>query len=126
MADRAERPENRAAAGMGPLAGMAPIAETAATDAPEQEIARLAAKVEALEAALAKRSRLLRLLQRYLSARDLVLLSRLEDGLTPLPWHDNDLAAWEETTSLRPAEVGETLEELWASLAPPQLGDDPA
>ena len=87
----------------------------------EKEIARLTARIEALEAALERRSQLLRLLQRYLSARDLVLLSRLADGLAPLPWSEQALESWRETTELTPSEVEEALTNLWASLAPVPL-----
>ena len=84
----------------------------------ERQIARLEARVAGLEAALERRSHLLRLLQRYLSTRDLLLLSRLADGLAPLPWGEQDLASWRETTELMPAEVEEALGNLWASLTP--------
>lgn len=80
-------------------------------------IARLEARVKELEAALERRSDLLRRLQRHLTNRDLLLLSRLEDGLSPIPRGAHDLASWEETTELTPAEVEEAVTDLWTSLA---------
>jgi hypothetical protein len=86
---------------------------------PEQRtIARLQARVEALEAALEERSREMRLLQRHLCARDLVVLSRLRSGLPPLPRGAYDPAFWRETTHFTPADVEETLEDLWSSVIP--------
>ncbi|HEX5760384.1 MAG TPA: hypothetical protein VF121_14440 [Thermoanaerobaculia bacterium] len=92
---------------------------------PEQlEIARLEAQVAALEAALDRRSRQLRTLQERLCARDLALLARLESGLPPLPSGPFDPDVWRETTALTGADVEETLDELWRSLAPPDAEPD--
>jgi hypothetical protein len=88
---------------------------------PEQQrrlIARLEARVAALEAALAERSRELRVIQEHVCDRDLVLISRLQAGLPPLPLGAFEPAFWEETTALAPADVEETLTDLWRSLAP--------
>jgi hypothetical protein len=79
-------------------------------------IARLEARVAALEAALERRSRELRLLQSALPARALIVLSRLLAGLPPSPVSPYDPAHWRETTELTSAEVEETLTDLWRSL----------
>ncbi|HYG61643.1 MAG TPA: hypothetical protein VEL74_03610 [Thermoanaerobaculia bacterium] len=84
----------------------------------QRTIARLEARVEALEAALERRSRELRLIQRHVCKRDLILISRLLAGLPPLPFGAYEPAFWQETTALTPAEVEETLTDLWRSLAP--------
>lgn len=81
-------------------------------------IARLEARVAALEAALVHRSNELRELQRHLSSRELLNLSRLVGGLPPLPRGRYDLEVWRETTALSTANVEETLLDLWQSLAP--------
>lgn len=86
---------------------------------PEQRvIARLEARVAALEAALEERSRELRLIQQHACHRDLVLISRLRAGLPPLPRGSYDPAFWRETTELTPADVEETLYDLWSSIVP--------
>lgn len=84
----------------------------------QREIARLEARVAALEAALAERSRELRLIQRHVCQRDLVLIARLRSGLPPLPRGAYEPAFWRETTELTPADVEETLKDLWSSLLP--------
>jgi hypothetical protein len=90
------------------------------TPAAEQQrlIARLEARVSALEAALEVRSRELRLIQRHVCHRDLVLISRLRAGLPPLPRGAYEPAFWRETTELTPADVEETLRDLWSSIVP--------
>jgi hypothetical protein len=86
---------------------------------PEQRlIARLEARVAALEAALAARSRELRLLQEHVCHRDLVLISRLRAGLPPLPYGAYEPAFWRETTELTQVDVEETLRDLWSSIVP--------
>lgn len=94
--------------------------EYALPPTPEQRtIARLQARVESLEAALKERSREMRLLQRHLCSRDLILLSRLRSGLPPLPRGAYEPAFWRETTVFTPADVEETLDDLWSSVIPP-------
>jgi hypothetical protein len=83
-------------------------------------IARLEARVAALEGALARRSRELRALQRHLCPADLAVLVRIANGLTPMPSQAFEPELWEETTDLRPADVKGTLSDLWASLEPVQ------
>jgi hypothetical protein len=82
------------------------------------EIARLEGRIAALESALTRRSRELRLLQRYLCPTDLVQLARIADGLPPLPKSAHQLEYWTETTEIAPANLESTLEDLWASLTP--------
>ena len=90
----------------------------------DPRLARLAARVEALEAALEARSRELRLIQRHCCARDLGLIARIRAGLPPLGRFAHDVEAWRETTELTPAEVEPVLRDLWRSLTPPELDDD--
>jgi hypothetical protein len=85
----------------------------------KREIARLNARVAALEAALKERSRELCLIQRHVCHRDLLLISRLRAGLPPLPLGAYEPAFWHETTDLTVADVEETLRDLWTSLTPP-------
>ncbi|HVT16699.1 MAG TPA: hypothetical protein VHQ90_11050 [Thermoanaerobaculia bacterium] len=80
-------------------------------------IARLEARIAALEAALDQRSRDLRLLQRHACKRDLIAIERLAAGLPPLPLGAFEPVFWQETTDLTQEDVRETLEDLWASLA---------
>lgn len=100
-----------------------------AAESPSDEasltIARLEARVAALEAALERRSQEIRRLQRELPERELVALSRLAAGLSPTPPTPFEPALWEETTALTAAEVEETLTDLWRSLRPrePTPGD---
>lgn len=84
-------------------------------------VARLQARVSALEALLERRSRELRLIQKHVCHRDLLVISRIAAGLSPLPAGPFDPDFWQETTALTPAEVGETLEALWISIAPVEL-----
>ena len=94
-------------------------------DPAQIQIARLEARVAALEDALGRRSKLLRKLQEHLCARDLVLLGRLEAGLPPLPRFQVDPLLWGETHTFVAAEVEELLEDLWISVTPgPGGGDD--
>jgi hypothetical protein len=83
-----------------------------------EAIARLEARVATLEAALERRSRELRLIQKHVCKRDLVLISRLLAGLPPLPLGAYEPDFWHETTALTAAEVDETLADLWKSLTP--------
>jgi hypothetical protein len=86
--------------------------------AEEKRIAELEARVAGLEEALVRRSREFRLLQRHLSKRDLVVLSRLAEGLTPLPLRASEPAFWRETTDFEATGVEEVLQDLWGSLYP--------
>ena len=81
-------------------------------------IARLEARVVALEEALARRSNELRELQRLLPSRELLNLSRLAGGLPPVPRGSYNLEVWRETTALTTATVEDTLLDLWQSLTP--------
>jgi hypothetical protein len=87
-------------------------------------IARLEARVAALEEALIRRSRELRELQHHLCAADLARLVRIVHGLPASAAGAFDVELWNETTDLTPAEVEDTLRDLWASLAPEQAADD--
>lgn len=82
----------------------------------EERIAYLEARVEALEEALTIRSLALRRLQKHLPREGLLLLTRLLHDLPPLPHNAYDLKLWQETTELTPADVEETLTDLWRSL----------
>lgn len=93
-----------------------------AFDSQAEHIAFLEGKVEALEAALEARSRLLRQLQTYADADTLLLISRLTRGLPPLPDRAYELDLWKETTRFTKADVDTTMRDLWRSLTPP---DDP-
>ena len=94
----------------------------AAGDEPSDRIriSELEAQVEELERSLAERSVLIRALAPELCDRDLVALSRLSSGLPPLPRSGIGLAGWRESTELEPADVAETMEDLWRSAAVPE------
>jgi len=79
-------------------------------------IARLQARVAALEALLERRSRELRRIQKHVCHRDLLIISRVSAGLSALPFGAFDPDFWQETAALTPAEVEPTLEALWDSL----------
>lgn len=83
-----------------------------------RRIAELEARVAALEAALKRRSRELRVLQGHLCRRDLITLSRLATGLPALARGAYEPELWRETTDFTPAQVDETLTDLWHSLVP--------
>ena len=82
------------------------------------EIARLRARVAGLEAALERRSRELRALQRLACPPDLMILGRISAGLSPLAAGPYDIEQWPETFELRSADVEETLVDLWDSVVP--------
>ena len=86
-------------------------------------VARLEARVEALERTLAERSRLLRQLTQVICEDDLMNLSRLTAGQPPLPRAGFGLRGWRETTTLAAADVEKTMAELWRSAAPPALAE---
>lgn len=73
----------------------------------EQYVAFLEARVAALEEALERRSRNLRAIQREVCAADLQVIARVEAAPTA------DLAQLPESTETTPAEVEETMRELW-------------
>jgi len=83
-------------------------------------IARLEARVAALEEKLDARSRTLRALSQELCEEDLIRLSRLASGRAPHPGSDSSLLGFREGTELVPAEVESTLEDLWRSLLFPR------
>lgn len=83
-----------------------------------RRIAELEAQVAALEAALQRRSRELRVLQGHLCRRDLITLSRLSAGLPALARGAYEPELWRETTEFTAAQVDETLTDLWQSLVP--------
>lgn len=85
------------------------------------EIARLEARVAALELSLADRSRLLRQLARVVCEDDLMSISRLRAGQPPIPRAGFGLRGWRETTTLATSDVEKTMAELWRSAAPPVL-----
>ena len=88
-------------------------------------IARLEARVAALEDALIRRSVELRVLQSHLCAADLAMLVRIVHGLPAATRTDFDVELWHETTDLTSGEVEDTLRDLWASLAPERaVADD--
>ena len=84
---------------------------------------RLRARVSALEAALERRSRELRLIQQHVCAQDLLLISRACAGL-PLAKGAYDPQLWRETTDVTEADIQETLEDLWLAVTPPRAGSD--
>ena len=84
-------------------------------------IARLEARVQALERSLAERSRLLRQLARVICEEDLMSLARLRVGRPPIPRAGFGLRGWRETTTLASSDVEKTMAELWRSAAPPVL-----
>lgn len=79
----------------------------------EHELARLRARITALEARLARRSNELRVIQSYACHQDLVMIARVSSGG---PFSIDD---WAETLQTAAADVEETLAELWDSALPP-------
>ena len=79
-----------------------------------EKILELQAQVEALERALERRSRELRLIQKYACSTDLVLIHRVSCGLPPLPQYAYELSRWDESPTLRQAEVEKALTDLWS------------
>lgn len=89
----------------------------------ESDIAHFRARVAALEAALERRSRELRLMQKHVCPRDLVVVSRVCAGL-PLAKGAYDPILWLESTEVTEADIQETLEDLWVAVTPaPAVGD---
>jgi hypothetical protein len=83
---------------------------------PALAVARLEARVAALEERLAERSRLLRRLTRALCDRDLVSLARLARGEPPLPGACEGAFGLRETMHPEPADIERTMKQLWNSL----------
>ncbi|MEJ2084355.1 MAG: hypothetical protein P8Y44_01585 [Acidobacteriota bacterium] len=77
------------------------------------KIAELEARVASLEQALEKRSRELRLIQKFACSTDLVLIHRVSCGLPPLPQYAYELSRWTESTSLTRSDVEKALTDLW-------------
>ncbi len=106
------------------MSAPSPPDSLATPEAPEapgavaRRIAELEAQVAGLTAALSQRSRELRVLQSHLCRRDLITLSRLSAGLPALARGTYEPDLWRETTDFTPAEVDETLADLWQSLVP--------
>ncbi|MEM7586147.1 MAG: hypothetical protein AAF560_22340 [Acidobacteriota bacterium] len=84
----------------------------------DEYIAFLEARVASLESALERRSRIHRMIQREVSSDDLLVISRIEAGLPPLPDQAYDVELWPETTDLTAADVEQTMTDLWRSLQP--------
>ena len=85
----------------------------------EHYVAFLEARVAALEEALRRRSRTLRAIQSEVCPADLQLIARIEAA----PTGDPSLSP--ETTEMTPADVEETMRELWRVDETPADGDDP-
>lgn len=82
----------------------------------EDLVEQLQARVAALEEALERRSRELRLIQQSVCARDLGSISRILAGQPPLSHGAYEPGFWRETVELTEADVEETLEALWSSV----------
>jgi hypothetical protein len=86
----------------------------------ELELARLREQVAALEAALARRSRELKRLQKLLCYDDLRALDRMLAGLPPLTALDR----WHESTELVDCDVDTALADVWREDASPAAHPD--
>lgn len=73
----------------------------------DYELARLRARISALEARLARRSNELRVIQSYVCHRDLIVIARVSSGG---PFSIDD---WVETFQPSAADLEETMAELW-------------
>jgi hypothetical protein len=93
-------------------------------DAAAYTIARLEARVAALESKLAERSAWIRAWARDARDEDLVRLCRAALGMPPIPRAGMGLRGWGETTALSAGEVEPTMAELWRSLTPLHLSAD--
>jgi|EndophyteCoNSPM_1038545.scaffolds.fasta_scaffold11070_2 hypothetical protein len=93
-------------------------------DAAAYTIARLEARVAALESKLAERSAWIRAWARDARDEDLVKLCRAALGMPPIPRAGMGLRGWGETTELSAGEVEPTMAELWRSLTPLHLSAD--
>lgn len=92
-------------------------------DAAACTIARLEARVAALENKLAERSAWIRAWARDARDEDLVKLCRAALGMPPIPRAGLGLRGWGETTELSAGDVEATMTELWRSLTPFELSD---
>lgn len=97
-----------------------------ANDAQDLKLVRLEARVRALQAALAARSRELRLIQEHCCPRDLAIVDRIRRGLPPRPRYAYEPALWQESIELVAAEVEPVLRDLWHSLTPLESDEDAA
>lgn len=88
-------------------------------------IVRLEAKIATLEAKLRERSAWIRAFARDSRDEELIRLERAVLGLSPLPRAGFGLRGWAETTALSAGDVETTLSELWRSLTPFRLSDEP-
>lgn len=87
-------------------------------------IARLEARVAYLEKQLVETSAIYRAFVREACDEDVISASRAAMGLPPLPRAGFGLRGWRETTTLVPADVENTMNELWRSVTPPDFGDE--
>ena len=90
---------------------------TRTAEDPARQIAALEARVAALEDALRRRSEELRLIQRHVCLPDLVLVSRIVEGLPPSRGA-YDPAFWSESADVVEADVEDTLQDLWVAVTP--------
>jgi hypothetical protein len=90
---------------------------------PDWTIAYLEARVAYLEKQLAETSAIYRMFVREACDEDVINASRAAMGLPPLPRAGFGLRGWKETTTLVPADVETTMNELWRSVTPPDFGD---
>ena len=88
-------------------------------------IARLEARIAYLEKRLAERSALIRSMTREVCSEDLLSLALFAAGHPPLPRAGFGLRGWKETTVLAPGDVEGTMRELWRSVTPPELPEEP-
>lgn len=79
-------------------------------------VARLEARVAALEEKLEQRSGFIQAITRELCEADRITMTRVASGRAPNPGADHSLLGFRETTQLEPAEVSATMEELWEAL----------
>jgi hypothetical protein len=84
-------------------------------------IAYLEARVAYLEKELVETSAIYRTFVREACDEDVINASRAAMGLPPLPRAGFGLRGWRETTTLVPAEVESTMNELWRSVTPPDF-----
>ena len=79
-------------------------------------VARLEARIDALEKKLEERSRFIQAITRELCETDRITVTRLAAGRASLPGADHSLLGFRETAELQPAEVFATMDELWEAL----------
>jgi hypothetical protein len=87
-------------------------------------VRELEERVIALEQALTRRSEELQQIIAHVGPDALHIISRVLRGLPALPQLAVDLEEWQESTELRAAEVPETVQALWRSLADQPRGHD--